>query len=399
MGPFCDIVVAGAGPAGAAFALAAKRALGALADVALVDPALASESRRTLRAVAIAPDVKAWLDGLGVWNAVAAHAQPIHRMVITDGRPGALPAPDYLTFDGTARPEGALATMILADDLRTALLDGCRVAGVRLEAARLVGLAPARYGLAVTDAEGRSIRTRLLVAADGSRSRLRHAARIQSVGEAYDQAGIVATLHHPVSHAGQAVQHFLPGGPLALLPLKDDRGEPNRTSIVWTVPSAEAERLTSLPPADFVAALIECVGHAYGPLTLEDRPAALPLALVLARRLVATRVALIGDAARVIHPLAGQGLNLGLRDAAALATRVASVAELGLDPSAAATLDAYQRDRQFDAVAMAATTDVLNRLFSNDRLPVRTLRDIGLSLVDRAPWLKDRLIGGAAGLR
>ncbi|MDX7953642.1 FAD-dependent monooxygenase, partial [Lichenihabitans sp. Uapishka_5] len=184
-----------------------------------------------------------------------------------------------------------------------------------------------------------------------------------------------------------------------LLPLRAPDGTDTRLSIVWTERTAEAERLAALPEAEFIAALEARIGPALGPMRLEDKPRALPLRLELARRLTGNRVALLGDAARVIHPLAGQGLNLGLRDAAALSEAVADAMELGLDPGAPDVLNRYSRARSFDAATMAAMTDGLNRLFSNDLLPLRALRDIGLGLVDRAPGAKRLFIGGATGVR
>lgn len=395
-----DVLIAGAGIAGLGLALALKKRLGALAAVTLCDPALAVSrpaGRGTLRAVALAPDVRRWLDRLAVWPALADAAQPITRMEITDSRAGAQPNPTYLTFaTGGDEP---LAHMVYTADLRSTLLGACRSTGVRCEARQLRDFTMQSHGLTLLDADGGTLQARLLVAADGGRSRLRHAAGLQTVGHDYGQCGLVATLDHTEPHGGCAVQHFLPGGPLALLPLRADDGTERRTSIVWTERTAEAERLVALPDAEFVGELESRIGPALGTLTLVDRPQALPLRLELARRLTAGRVALLGDAARVIHPLAGQGLNLGLRDAAALADVAGDSLELGLDPGTAAVLKSYERARSFDAALMAAMTDSLNGLFSNDSLPLRTLRDIGLNLVDRAPAVKRRLIGDAGGLR
>jgi 2-octaprenyl-6-methoxyphenol hydroxylase len=395
-----DVLIAGAGIAGLGLALALKQRLGALAAVTLCDPALAaspSSGRRSLRAVALAPDVRRWLDRLAIWPILAGAAQPITRMEVGDSRPGAQPNPVYLTF--AADGDEPLAHMVYTSDLRSALLEACRRAGIRLEARQLRDVTMQPHGLTVLDADGDALQARLLVAADGGRSRLRHAARLQTVGHEYGQSGIVATLDHTEPHGGCAVQHFLPGGPLALLPLRADDGTERRTSIVWTERTAEAGRLVALPDADFVGELESRIGPALGTLTLVDRPQALPLRLELARRLTAGRVALLGDAARVIHPLAGQGLNLGLRDAEALAAAAGDNLELGLDPGATAVLKGYERARSFDAALMAAMTDGLNGLFSNDSLSLRAMRDFGLSLVDRAPAVKRRLIGDAGGLR
>lgn len=385
-----DCIIAGAGLAGAALALGVKRALGASAEIMLCDPAFGRDGTGSgsLRAVAIAPDVRRLIETFGLWTGIAGNAQAVTSMVITDGRPGLLPNPAFLNFGGNeARPE-PLAHMVVVDELRQLLLRACSEAGVVFD----IGTAsdfrttPASLTLALSD--GRDHRTRLLVAADGGRSRLRHAAAIQTLEIPYPQSAIVATLSHSEDHQGRATQHFLPGGPIALLPMRAADGSRHRTSLVWTENSREAARLVVLPAPEFCAALQDRIGGALGTITLEDRPSAHALRLSLARRLTGARFALLGDAARVIHPLAGQGLNLGLRDAAALTRRIADSATLGLDPGSSAVLTGYERDRRPDAAIMAAGTDLLDRLFSNDSLALRSLRDVGLGAVDRIPALK-----------
>ncbi len=394
-----DVLVAGGGIAGLAVALAIRRAA-PMARVAVADPsfALKAESRRTLRSVAVAAGSRRFLDGLGAWDPVAASAQPMVEMLITDSRDSDAPRPVFLDFDGEVEPDEPFAHMVFQDELRDAVLDAARRGGVELLAERVTGFRQEGDGLPTIEAGGRPLRARLLVAADGGRSRLREAAGIATVGWDYDQSGIVATLSHEIPHDGRATQHFLPRGPLAILPMRAADGSERRFSLVWSAPHAEARRLVALSPAEFTAALEERIGYGYGALTLEDRPAAYPLRLVLPRRLVGPRFALLGDAARTIHPLAGQGLNLGLRDAAALAELVAEPLSLGLDPADPQTLAAYERARRFDAVLMAGATDGLNRLFSNDSLPARVLRDVGMGLVDRVPALKRLFIRDASGL-
>ena len=395
-----DIVIAGGGVAGLAFALAVKRAAPG-ATVMICDPSLAlpasDRTPRSLRAVAVAAGSRRFLEGLGVWAAVADATQPISEMVITDSRPDDAPRPVYLDFAGEAGPGESFAHMVFQDDLRGALLDACTARGIRLAAVRVTGFHAGGGALAI-ETTGETVRTRLIVAADGGRSRLRDAAGIGTVSWDYRQAGIVATVSHELSHDGRATQHFLPAGPLAILPLRAADGTPRRFSLVWTESLDEAKRLVALPGPAFLEALERRVGYEYGALRLDDVPSAHALRLVLPRRLVADRFALMGDAARTIHPLAGQGLNLGLRDAAVLAELAADRLALGLDPGDADLLDAYQRARRFDSVLMAGATDGLNRLFSNDSLPVRLIRDLGLGLVDRMPGLKRYFIRDAAGL-
>lgn len=237
----------------------------------------------------------------------------------------------------------------------------------------------------------------MLVAADGARSRLREAAGIGWVGELYPQTGLVATIAHERDHRGIAVQHFLPAGSFAILPLAGrGRTLPHRSSIVWTEREGRARDLLGGPQEAVAEALAERFGPELGAIERETPLAGFPLGVGLARSFVKDRMALLGDAAHLVHPLAGQGLNLGLGDAASLAEHVVDAVRLGLDPGGPDVLAAYQSDRRLDAVLMATLTDGLNRLFSNDSLVLRALRDLGLGLVDRSP-AKDFLAAQAAG--
>ena len=232
----------------------------------------------------------------------------------------------------------------------------------------------------------------LLVAADGADSKLRAHADISTYGRDYDQLGLVATIDHEREHGGVAEQHFLPAGPFARLPLSG-----RRSSIVWTEPRGEAEDLLALDADDALRALERRFTAKLGAIRFASPLRGFPLGLKIARRFIAPRFALVGDAAHRVHPLAGQGLNLGFRDVAALAERVVERMRLGLDPGDAATLEAYQRDRRFDVAASGLGMDVMNKVFSNDFVPLRFLRDLGLRLVDRAPMLKTALVGEAGG--
>ena len=240
--------------------------------------------------------------------------------------------------------------------------------------------------------DGRTLRARLAVAADGARSKLRRLADIATVGWDYDQAGIVATIAHERDHEGRAEQHFLPAGPFAILPLPG-----RRSSIVWNERRADARALLALDPEDLTRELEYRFTPKLGEIRLVSRVEAFPFRFQIARRFVAERLALVGDAAHVVHPLAGQGLNLGLRDVAALAETIVGEMRLGLDPGAPGPLAAYERQRRFDIAASGLGLDALNRLFSNDFAPLRFVRDLGLRIVDRAPALKDMLIAEAGG--
>ncbi|MGB7975461.1 MAG: FAD-dependent monooxygenase, partial [Roseiarcus sp.] len=213
-----------------------------------------------------------------------------------------------------------------------------------------------------------------------------------TIGWDYDQAGIVATVAHEHDHEGRAEQHFLPAGPFALLPLPG-----GQSSIVWNESRADARALLALDPEDLTRQLEYRFTPKLGAISLASRVEAFPFRFQIARRFVAGRLALVGDAAHVVHPVAGQGLNLGLRDVAALAETIVGAMRLGLDPGAPGPLAAYQRQRRFDVAASGLGLDALNRLFSNDLAPVRFVRDLGLRIVDRAPTLKDMLIAEAGG--
>jgi 2-octaprenyl-6-methoxyphenol hydroxylase len=245
----------------------------------------------------------------------------------------------------------------------------------------------------VTLASGKRLSARLVVAADGARSRLRELADIDTVAWDYPQSAIVTTVAHERDHGGRAVEHFLPAGPFAILPLQG-----RRASLVWTERTDEARRIVALPDAAFHAELERRFGLELGDIALAGPRRAFPLEFALARRFVAERLALVGDAAHVIHPIAGQGLNMGLRDVAALAETIAETARLGLDPGGHDALARYERWRRFDTTAMGATTDALNRLFSNRSELLKLARDVGLGIVDRLPALKTLFIREAAGL-
>jgi 2-octaprenyl-6-methoxyphenol hydroxylase len=299
----------------------------------------------------------------------------------------------FLTFAGDVQPGEPFAHMVENGDILAALVDKARQAGVTLLPTAVADFATDQNGAAVRLASGATVRARLLVAADGARSRIRERAGIQSVGWSYGQTAIVTTVAHERPHHGRAEEHFLPAGPFAILPLPG-----NRTSIVWTEAAAEAERIMRLDDAAFAAELEKRFGLHLGDIAVAGPRGAFPLGFAVARSFVADRVALIGDAAHMIHPIAGQGLNMGLRDVAALAEAIVDAARLGLDPGGATVLERYQRWRRFDTMAMGLATDGLNRLFSNRSDVLRLVRDIGLGVVERLPAVKDFFIREAAGL-
>ncbi len=387
-----DALIAGAGFAGLALAIALRQALGPGFAVTVADPLLAHPAVDA-RASAIAAAARRLLETIGVWQAVASEAQDIVDMAITDSRLGDAVRPVFLTFGGEVEPGEPFAQMIENGPLLAALVAKAKEEGVTLIETAVVDYSAGPERVAATLGDGRRLAARLLVAADGGRSRLRELAGISMVGWEYGQSAIVATVAHARDHAGRAIEHFLPAGPFAILPLKN-----NRASLVWVEESKEAARIVALPDAEFHAELETRFGLHLGELTVVGPRQAYPLGFGVARSFIGERLALVGDAAHRIHPIAGQGLNLGLRDVAALAEAVTDAARLGLDPGGADVLERYQRWRRFDTMAMGIATDGLNRLFSNRSDLLRLVRDLGLGLVDRLPALKDFFIREAAGL-
>jgi len=389
------VLIGGGGFAGLALAIALRQALGDSFKVVLADPALRKSHGGDMRASAIAAAARRLFETIGVWADVAADAQPILDMVVTDSKLQDVMRPTFLTFGGEVAPGEPFAHMIENHALIDALARHAEAAGVELRSSAVAEFQhrQGRPAIDVVLAGGETVAANLLVAADGARSAIREAAGIQSVGWDYGQSGIVTTVAHERDHGGRAEEHFLPAGPFAILPLKG-----RRSSIVWTEEASEADRIVALPDDGFHDELERRFGLKLGDIKAVGPRRAYPLGLSVARSFVAERIALVGDAAHVIHPIAGQGLNLGLRDVAALAEAIVDAARLGLDPGGATVLDRYQRWRRFDTMAMGVATDGLNRLFSNRSDALRLIRDVGLGVVDRLPVLKDVFIREAAGL-
>jgi 2-octaprenyl-6-methoxyphenol hydroxylase len=401
-----DVLIAGGGFAGLTLAIALRQALGESFTVAIADPSLGATHADDERASAIVASVRRLFDTLGVWRRVADEAQPILDMVVTDSRLGDAVRPTFLTFAGEIEPGEPFAHMIDNRRLVEALADKAREIGVELRTAAVTEFTlPSERGPMNASTSGAASRINarlgngsalaapLLVAADGARSTIRGRAGIATHGWSYGQSAIVVNVAHEGDHKGRAEEHFLPAGPFAILPLKG-----RRASIVWTETTAEAERIMALPDDAFHTELEQRFKLHLGDIKVIGRRRAHPLGFFVARSFIAERIALIGDAAHLIHPIAGQGLNMGLKDVAALAEVIVDAARLGLDPGSAEVLERYQRWRRFDTMAMGVATDGLNRLFSNRSDLLRLIRDVGLGLVDRVPALKRLFIREAAGL-
>jgi 2-octaprenyl-6-methoxyphenol hydroxylase len=387
-----EVAVGGAGFAGLALAIALRQALGAPFAVTVIDPTLAHAQSKDPRASAIAAAARRLFEAIDVWDAVAPKAQPILDMVVTDSKLDDAVRPTFLTFGGDVEEGEPFAHMVENRHLVDALATKARDLGVDLRAGAVVGFENAGNGVDVSLADGEVISARLLVGADGAHSLIRERAGIANHGWSYDQSAIVTTVAHEREHNGRADEHFLPAGPFAILPLTG-----KRCSIVWTENTREAQRIVALPDDEFHKELEKRFGLQLGELKVIGPRRAFPLGLFTARTFIGERLALIGDAAHIIHPIAGQGLNMGLRDVAALAEAIADAARLGLDPGGPDVLERYQRWRRFDTMTMGIATDGLNRLFSNHSDVLRLARDIGLGLVERMPALKRMFIREAAG--
>ncbi|MBU3730863.1 MAG: ubiquinone biosynthesis hydroxylase [Beijerinckiaceae bacterium] len=386
-----DIVIGGGGLAGLALALALKQAVGGHLKVIICDPAFAKPPRPDDRAFALAAGGRRMFEALGVWDRIAPEAEPIRDMVITDSRLNDPVRPVFLTFEGDVGTDEPFASMVPQGALLRALRDAAEAQGVSLRAAAVTSCETTTARIHVTLSDGAVIDAALLCACDGGASPIRRMAKIDVVRWSYEQSGIVTTIAHERPHHGRAEEHFLPSGPFAILPLPG-----NQSSIVWSERNENVDALLALDDEDLLAEIEKRFGLKLGSISMTLRPKAWPLNFQMARRFVAPRIALVGDSAHVIHPIAGQGLNLGLEDIAALAELIADQAALGLDVGAHDMLETYERARRTPTVAMAVVTDGLNRLFSNDNPALRAVRDFGLGLVDRMPSLKQRFIREAA---
>jgi len=400
-----DVVVSGGGLAGLTLALALHRAG---LSVALID-AMEMDARTTPafdgRASALAYTSWRMLDAIGAAAHLEPHAQRIEDILVVDSRPmdglkRGGPGPDQLHFDRREihpEPEGEpLGWMAENRHARLALARAAEGAGLTMIApARVTGMREARGRAIVTLADGRELNAATVAACDGKASPLREQAGIRSLGRGYGQSALVLTVEHERAHEGVAYEVFMPSGPFAILPLPG-----NRSSLVWTERTEAAEALHAMDEAGFQEALEVRFGDFLGAVRPVSQRWCYPLGLVLAERFTAPRLALVGDSARSIHPIAGQGFNLGVRDAAALAEVLIEAKRAGLDLGAAATLTRYDRWRRTDSAALVLGTHGVNALFSNDHSIVRSVRGLGLSLVDRVPAARRffmRTAGGEIG--
>ena len=390
-----DITIVGGGLNGPILALACARSG---MQVALIDSATVATRKKPDfdgRAYALALSSQRMLRALGLWSAVEADAQPMVEIKVTDGRAGEGPSLWMMHFDHAELGEGPMGFLVEDRHLRRALLDAVAASDQieHIAGETVVAQTVEPASVTVETDTGRVVRSAVLVGADGRQSGTAERAGIKRTVWNYDQLALVCAVAHEKPHNGIAHQFFMPGGPLAILPLTQ-----NRSAIVWSEAKAKAEHMREMSDADFLEALKPAFGSFLGDLTLCGKRFSYPLNLSIANALVADRMALVGDAAHGIHPIAGQGLNAGFRDVAALADVLTEARQRGEDIGNPLVLENYRRWRQFDTAKLAMATDGFNRLFSNDNPLLRLGRDIGMGLINATPSLRRGFMREAAGL-
>jgi 2-octaprenyl-6-methoxyphenol hydroxylase len=390
-----DVLIVGAGLNGlvAALALGGRNCQTPL-KVAVVDrihPDGFAANTHDSRASALTAATQSMLQVLKVWDALLPFAQNMSEIIVTDAKT-VEQRPSLLSFAAKEK-ESPAALVENALIFKTLLNEIANCPQIEILAPEEIAEFHFGPGLArVQLKSGQELKTNLIVGADGRKSPTRAAAGIAFEGWDYPQSAITLTVGHALWHEGRAEEHFSPTGVFAILPLTG-----KRSSIVWTEPHSEAQRICALSDEDFLAALTKKFGTHLGQLHLLSPRHAYPLSMYMAKTFVGPRVALLGDAAHVVHPLAGLGLNLGFKDAAALAEAVMKAAQLGQDIGGDDVLQTYMRWRRFDSLATAGMLDGLNRLFANDNQALRLLRQVGLRLVDQAQPLKDGFMREASG--
>lgn len=375
-----DVIIVGGGLNGLTMALALGSADFKVTLVDAVPPDEALGAAFDGRVFAIAFASCRMYEALGLWDALAKDAQPINDIMVTDGTVRGGASPLFLHFDHKEIGDAPLGHLMESGHMRAVLTKAVMDAPeIDFRApAKVVDQAVDAYGFTVTLEDGTNLRAPVALASDGRGSPLRKWAGIKTVGWPYNQIGIVTTVEHEEDHEGIAQEFFLPSGPFAILPMTG-----RRSSLVWTEKTKAAETILALSPERFAEELKARFGNYLGPIKAAGPVWSYPLDLKLAREYIAPRMALIGDAAHGIHPIAGQGLNMGLRDVAQMAQVLTDATRLGEDIGSAPVLERYQQARRFDNTFNSLAMDALNRLFSNDIPPVRLARDIGLAAVNK----------------
>ena len=391
----CDIAIVGGGLNGPALALAAAQ----VGLRVIVLDATSHKPRKNAkfdgRAYALALASKRLMAAVGVWENVAQDAEPMLNIRVSDGRAGVGASPFFMDFDHAELEEGPMGYMVEDRHLRYALQAAMQTSPLieyRL-ATRVTGQSTGPEGVTLSLANNQKITTRLLVGADGRQSGTAARAGITYTGWQYGQTALVCAVEHDRPHGGVAHQFFMPAGPMAVLPLSACR-----STVVWSEKTDSATVIKTLDDAAFLDVLRPRFGDFLGDIALTGGRFSYPLGMMIAKNYIAPNVALIGDAAHGVHPIAGQGLNAGLRDVAALIQVLSEAKKRGEDFASQPVLARYQLWRRFDATALALATDGFNRLFSNDNPILRLGRDLGMGMVNALPKVRRGILREAAGL-
>lgn len=390
-----DILIVGGGLNGPALALALAQTGHSVSVVDSLTPDKLADEGFDGRGYALALASQRLLQQTGVWQHVGDNAQPMLEIKVTDGHAGQGPSPFFIHFDHAELEEGPMGYMVEDRFLRRAFLQAMEDApGITLVSGRTVtAQSPDQTGVTVTLDNGGELRGQVLVGSDGRRSGTALRAGIKRTGWDYGQTALVCAIDHEQPHHGIAHQFFMPPGPLAILPLPG-----NRSSIVWSERTETAKAIHALDDADYIQALRPRFGDFLGEISLAGKRFTYPLNLTIANSFISDRMALVGDAAHGMHPIAGQGLNAGLRDVGALAEVITEATRRGEDIGSPLVMERYQQWRRFDTASLVAATDVFNRLFSNDNPLLRLGRDIGMGVAGGIPGLRRSFVREAAGL-
>ncbi len=390
-----DILIVGGGLNGPALALALAQTGHTVSVIDSLAETVRTDADFDGRSYALALASKRLLDAIGVWERVADHAQPMLEIKVTDGHAGSGPSPFFMHFDHAEIEEGPMGYMVEDRHLRRAFLEAMaeekRI--TQISGKTVVAQETGTSGVTLTLDDGSTVAGQLVVGCDGRRSGTAARAGIKRSGWDYGQTALVCAIEHDLPHHGVAHQFFMPPGPLAILPLTG-----NRSSIVWSERTDTAYRINALPEAEYLQVLRPRFGDFLGDIRLQGDRFTYPLNLTIANSFISDHLALVGDAAHGMHPIAGQGLNAGLRDVGALAEVLTLAGRRGEEIGSTLVLQRYQEWRRFDTASLAMATDVFNKLFSNDNPLLRIGRDIGMGIVGSLPGLRRGFVREAAGL-